>query len=92
MADGENQVQKAWDALATPESEANCEASQAPENMTTAEIVEKLSAGLKKEPGDVVLALYQAARDVARAAGIQTRVLIETMYELDCTLAHVGGV
>ena len=46
----------------------------------------------RAEPGDVVLALYQAARNVAHRAGIQTRVLIETMYEIDCTLAHIKGV
>ena len=98
MENSEKTAQEAWNALATEESAASCEANTeaspdpAPERMTTAEIADKLAGGLKREPGDVVLALYQAARDVARAAGIQTRVLIETMYELDCTLAHVGSV
>ena len=88
--------EKLWDALGEAETKANTPAApppeRAPEDMNAGELVDALAAGMRREPGDVVLALYEAARDVARTSGIQTRVLIETMYELDCTLAHVGSV
>ena len=99
----EDEAQRAWDALEetaggdqTPGSFGpdghQDDKRKRPEDMTTGELADKLADGMRAEPGDVVLALYQAARDVARRAGIQTRVLIETMYEIDCTLAHIKGV
>lgn len=89
-------AEKLWDALGEAETKANTPEAppqeRAPEDMTAGELVDALAAGMRREPGDVVLALYQAARDVARSAGIQTRILLETMYEIDCTLAHVRSV
>jgi len=93
MQKAETDTQKQWDALDESAPAANeTPPERAPEDMTAGELVDALAAGMRREPGDVVLALYEAARDVARTCGIQTRVLIETMYEIDCTLAHVGAV
>lgn len=90
---GTGDVQKAWDALQEPETEAKEPAEEkVPEEMTQDELKGALAAGLRKEPGDVILALYETSREVAKAAGIQTRILIETMYEIDQVLSHVGGV
>lgn len=87
-------VRKEWDALTEPEPEANKPEppDREPGGSGEQDAKAKLAAGMRREPGDVILALYECARDVARAAGIQTRVLIETMYEIDCTLSHIGGV
>ena len=93
MGFGSGDVQKAWDALQEPETEAKEPAEEkVPEEMTRDELKGALVAGLRKEPGDVILALYETTREVAKAAGIQTRVVIETMYEIDCTLSHIGGM
>lgn len=106
MENGAETVQKAWDVLATDATEANSEASPAPEpeqnkpepaepppeDMTNDELRGKLADGLKKDTGDVVLALYECIGEVARTAGIQTRIVLESMYELDTVLSHIGGV
>ena len=94
VENGKDQAQKAWDELdeATAGSSKPAPEPPDPADMETEEVVTRLADGMRKEPGDVALALYQAARDVARAAGIQTRILIETMYEIDQVLSHVGGV
>jgi len=96
MENGADTVQQAWDALATDATEANSEASpapeRAPEEWSKDELRDRLAVGLKKDAGDVVLALYECIRDVARTAGMQPRIVLETMYEIDCTIRQIGGV
>lgn len=90
----EKAVEEAWAQLGAPEPEQNKPepAEPPPEDMTKDELRGKLAKGLKRDAGDVVLALYECIRDVARTAGIQTRIVLESMYELDTVLSHIGGV
>ena len=81
-------VQEAWDRL----GEAEKADEQARLDEEVKELTREAAKGLRKDPGDVILALYECIRDVAKTAGIQTRLVIETMYEIDCTLSHIGGV
>ena len=89
-------VQEAWDRLGEPEGDAPRPEGEAlekrPEEMTKDELRGKLAEGLRKSTGDVVLALYECIRDVARTAGVQTRTVLESMWEVDSILSHIGGV
>ena len=89
-------VQEAWDRLGEPEGDAPRPEGEAlekrPEEMTKDELRGKLAEGLRKSTGDVVLALYECIRDVARDAGVQTRTILESMWEVDSILSHIGGV
>ena len=90
----EKAVEEAWAQLGAPEPEQNKPepAEPPPEDWSEDELRGKLAKGLKKDAGDVVLALYECIRDVARTAGMQPRIVLETMYEIDCTIRQIGGV
>lgn len=95
VENGKDQAQKAWDDLATEaNTEANTEASPEPDpaDMEMDELLRTAADAMRRDTGDMILALYETIRNVAKASGIQTRVALETMYEIDCTLSHIGGV
>ena len=86
-----------WEALKEAEDTSSAPPEpeppeREPEDWSEDELRGKLAKGLKKDAGDVVLALYECIRDVARTAVIQTRIVLESMYELDTVLSHIGGV
>lgn len=92
-----DELQAKWEALKEAEDTSSAPLEpeppeREPENWSEDELRGKLAKGLKKDAGDVVLALYECVRDVARTAGIQTRIVLESMYELDTVLSHIGGV
>ena len=92
MEQDEKTVAEAWEQLGAPETEASKAPEREPEDMTKDELRERLAGGMKKDAGDVVLALYECIRDVARTAGVQTRTVLEGMWEVDNILSHIGGV
>ena len=85
-------VQKAWDELATEaNTEANTEASPAPElpdpaDMEMDELLRTAADAMRRDTGDMLLALYETIREVAKASGRQPGGIIQTLYELDCIL------
>lgn len=97
MKNGKDQAQKAWDELGEPETGASKPAPEPPEppdpaDMEMDELLRTAADAMRRDTGDMILALYETIRGVAKASGIQTRLVIETMYEIDCTLSHIGGV
>lgn len=90
---GTGDVEKAWDDLKETETGANKPAPEPdPADMEMDELLRTAADAMRRDTGDMILALYETIREVAKASGIQTRLVIETMYEIDCTLSHIGGV
>lgn len=71
VENGKDQAQKAWDELdeATAGSSKPAPEPPDPADMETEEVVTRLADGMRKEPGDVALALYKAARDARGPRG-----------------------
>lgn len=89
----QNAWNKMWDELEEKEKEANKPAPEPdPADIEMDELLRTAADAMRRDTGDMILALYETIRGVAKASGIQTRLVIETMYEIDCTLSHIGGV
>lgn len=92
MENSSETVRKAWDDLTETEAEANKPKTPDPKDMEMDELLRTAADAVRRDTGDMILALYETIRGVAKASGIQTRLVLETMYEIDCTLSHIGGV
>lgn len=93
VENGKDQAQKAWDDLKETETGASKPAPEPdPADMEMDELLRTAADAMRRDTGDMLLALYETIREVAKASGIQTRLVLETMYEIDCTLNHIGGV
>lgn len=93
MGFGTGDVEKAWDELATEaNTEANTEASPAPdpEDMEMDELLRTAADAMRRDTGDMLLALYETIREVARAGGMETGQIVQALYEMDCVLERVA--
>lgn len=87
MENGKDQAQKAWDELGEPEAEANKPAPEPdPADMEMDELLRTAADAMRRDTGDMLLALYETIRSVAKASGRQPGGIIQTLYELDCIL------
>lgn len=89
VENGKDQAQKAWDDLKETETGAN-EPAPAPEpdpaDMEMDELLRTAADAMRRDTGDMILALYETIREVAKASGRQPGGIIQTLYELDCIL------
>lgn len=89
MENGKDQAQKAWDDLKETETGAN-EPAPAPEpdpaDMEMDELLRTAADAMRRDTGDMILAMYETIREVAKASGRQPGGIIQTLYELDCIL------
>lgn len=95
----EDPVQKAWaelDEKATDAGRAARKAIEAernaaleppdPEDMEMDELLRTAADAMRRDTGNMILALYETIREVAKASGRQPGGIIQTLYELDCIL------
>lgn len=94
----EDPVQKAWaelDEKATDagraarkaiEAERNAAPEPDPADMEMDELLRTAADAMRRDTGDMLLALYETIREVAKASGRQPGGIIQTLYELDCIL------
>lgn len=75
METGENQAQKAWDALGEPETEES-----KPETKQDAP---------PRRAQDVILDLYITVRNVASVAGLDPSRTIQALWEMDNIMGSV---
>ena len=93
MENSSKTVQEAWDRLDEATAGSSKPAPEPdPADMEMDELLRTAADAMRRDTGDMLLALYETIRGVAKASGIQTRLVIETLYERDCTLSHIGGV
>ena len=85
---GTGDVEKAWDDLKETETGANEPAPEPPdpEDMEMDELLRTAADAMRRDTGDMLLALYETIREVAKASGRQPGGIIQTLYELDCIL------
>lgn len=50
------------------------------------DLKETETGAMRRDTGDMLLALYETIREVAKASGWQPGGIIQTLYELDCIL------
>lgn len=96
MGFGTGDVEKAWDAMRDPETETNkpapeperdpAEPYRDPADMETDELLRTAADAMRRDTGDMLLALYETIREVAKAGGRTSGGIIQTLYELDCIL------
>lgn len=87
MENGKDQAQKAWDDLKETETGASKPAPEPdPADMEMDELLRTAADAMRRDTGDMLLALYETIREVAKASGRQPGGIIQTLYELDCIL------
>ena len=87
VENGKDQAQKAWDDLKETETGASKPAPEPDlEDMEMDELLRTAADAMRRDTGDMLLALYETIREVAKASGRQPGGIIQTLYELDCIL------
>lgn len=81
-----NAWDKLWDELEETEKEANKQKTPDPEDMEMDELLRTAADAMRRDTGDMILALYETIREVAKAGGRTSGGIIQTLYELDCIL------
>lgn len=87
MENGKDQAQKAWDELDEATAGSSKPAPEPdPADMEMDELLRTAADAMRRDTGDMILALYETIREVAKASGRQPGGIIQTLYELDCIL------
>jgi hypothetical protein len=87
VENGKDQAQKAWDELDEATAGSSKPAPEPdPADMEMDELLRTAADAMRRDTGDMILALYETIREVAKASGRQPGGIIQTLYELDCIL------